>query len=396
MISRKTEGDSAFAHLYDDVQLLEGNENFSDEERLSAAVPALLSWFFGHARILPWRENPTPYRVWLSEIMLQQTRVEAVKPYFERFLAAIPDIRSLAEVDEERLLKLWEGLGYYNRARNLSRAASEIMGNWGGEMPSSYEKLLTLPGIGSYTAGAIASIAFGQKVPAVDGNVLRVISRVTASRKDIAEATTKKNMEELLLKIMPEDEPGAFNQALMEVGATVCIPRGKPICEECPFSTLCLAYHQELTEEIPVKKAAKARKVEERTVLLLHDEHRVLLQKRQEKGLLAGMYEYPNALGWLSHDEVTAYAAELLSGERPKTVQEGPEAVHIFSHVEWKMRGYLISIQKEAAENLLMADVKELKETFAIPNAFKAYTEKIVELLGENGNKGDISEHVTE
>lgn len=399
---------SEFEHLYDDVQILEDQENFTEEERLKKAVPALLFWFDRHARILPWREEPTPYRVWISEIMLQQTRVEAVKPYFERFLQAFPDIEALAAAEEDRLLKMWEGLGYYNRVRNLQKAAQEILNRFGGQMPGDYEELQTLPGIGSYTAGAVSSIAFGRKAPAVDGNVLRVISRVTASRRDIAEAATKKQMETLLLTVMPEDKPGEFNQALMEVGATVCIPRGEPLCGECPFSSLCLGYRHGLTGEIPVKKAAKARRIEERTVFLVYDGERVLVRKRPAKGLLAGLYEFPNEIGWLDDQGVEEQTEKLLgeSGEAKERKHAGDaadericpsasvrlditpagEATHIFSHVEWHMKGYLIRVPKGSIPVEFAADASELKNEKAIPNAFMSYTRKIMDLL-ENGEK---------
>ena len=378
-------------HLYDDVQILEDDEKFTEEERLKAAVPALLSWFDRNARILPWREEPLPYYVWVSEIMLQQTRVEAVKPYFERFLKALPEIRALAEADEDRLLKLWEGLGYYNRVRNMKKAAGEIVERYGGEMPSQYHELLSLPGIGSYTAGAISSIAFGKKVPAVDGNVLRVISRVIESRNDIAKDTTKKEMETLLLRVMPEDKPGEFNQALMEVGATVCIPRGEPLCEECPFKSLCLSCLHGTTGEIPVKTAAKARRIEERTVLLIHDGKRVLVRKRPEKGLLAGLYEFPNVLGWLGEEEIKTQVCVLLepdsaqkNGIENATVVPAGEATHIFSHVEWRMKGYLIRVPSDCLTKEKATGIEQLKTEKAIPNAFAAYTRKITEILNDD------------
>ena len=377
-------------HLYDDVQILEDEEKFTEEERLKAAVPALLSWFDRNARILPWREEPLPYYVWVSEIMLQQTRVEAVKPYFERFLKALPEVGALAEADEDRLLKLWEGLGYYNRVRNMKKAAGEIVERYGGEMPSRYHELLSLPGIGSYTAGAISSIAFGQKVPAVDGNVLRVISRVIESRSDIAKDSTKKEMEALLLRVMPEDKPGEFNQALMEVGATVCIPRGEPLCGECPFKSLCLSRRRGTTGEIPVKTAAKVRRIEERTVFLIHDGERVLVIKRPEKGLLAGLYEFPNVSGWLGEEEIKEQVCELIKaksvqrvGEENVTVVPAGEATHIFSHVEWRMKGYLIRVPYLPEETA--TDIDRLKTEKAIPNAFIVYTRKIIELLEKNG-----------
>lgn len=388
-------GEGQWEHLYDEVQIIE-ETTMSDEERLRAAVPALLSWFFSHARVLPWREQPTPYRVWVSEIMLQQTRVEAVKPYFERFMRELPDLPALAKAEEDKLLKLWEGLGYYSRVRNLNKSAKLVMEEHGGELPDDYQKLLNLPGIGSYTAGAVASIAFGRKVPAVDGNVLRVISRVLASREDISDAATKKAMEQLLGEVMPADAPGDFNQALMEVGATVCIPRGEPLCDQCPFYTLCLSRRDGLTGEIPVKKAAKARRIEERTVYLVTDGQRVLVRKRPEKGLLAGLYEFPNALGWVDEAEVEAIvdAGEVgkIAGSHVTAVEEVGDAVHIFSHVEWRMKGYLLRVPStvidKAGKNgqYIAADRTELENRCAIPNAFKCYTEKITEELEKNGN----------
>ena len=403
-------GNGEWEHLYDEVQIIE-ERKMSDEERLRAAVPALLSWFASHARILPWREQPTPYRVWVSEIMLQQTRVEAVKPYFERFMGELPDLSALAQAEEDKLLKLWEGLGYYSRVRNLNKSAKLIMEEHGGELPDDYQKLIKLPGIGSYTAGAVASIAFGRKVPAVDGNVLRVISRVLASREDISDAATKKVMEQLLSEVMPADAPGDFNQALMEVGATVCIPRGEPLCDECPFYTLCLSRRDGLTGEIPVKKAAKARRIEERTVYLVTDGQRVLVRKRPEKGLLAGLYEFPNALGWMSETETvsqteTASETEAVSpmrslaepvlketvGSQSAAVEPVGAAVHIFSHVEWRMKGYLIRVpgsvldEAEKRGEYLAADETDLKNRCAIPNAFKYYTEKIAEELDKDRN----------
>ena len=392
-------GDGQWEHLYDEVQIIEETK-MSDEERLRTAVPALLSWFSSHARILPWREQPTPYRVWVSEIMLQQTRVEAVKPYFERFMGELPDLSALAQAEEDKLLKLWEGLGYYSRVRNLNKSAKLVMEEHGGELPDDYQKLLKLPGIGSYTAGAVASIAFGRKVPAVDGNVLRVISRVLASREDISDAATKKAMEQLLGEVMPADAPGDFNQALMEVGATVCIPRGEPICDKCPFYTLCLSRRDGLTGEIPVKKAAKARRIEERTVYLVTDGVRVLVRKRPEKGLLAGLYEFPNLLGWLRENEAESRIKTWLEAAESKCTDIGRgavaesvgDAIHIFSHVEWRMKGYLIRLPGEVLNvaeksgQYLAVDGNELKERCAIPNAFKFYTEKIAEELDKNRN----------
>lgn len=252
---------------------------------LEKLAEPLLEWFCGHARVLPWREEPTPYRVWVSEIMLQQTRVEAVKPYFERFTAALPNVAALAECPEDKLLKLWEGLGYYNRVRNLQKAAIQVMTAYGGVIPAEYEELLKLKGIGHYTAGAVASIAYGKYVPAVDGNVLRILTRVAADDTDIMKQSFRSEIErelsgmmaELVIpdslkkKLRDENVPGALNQAMMELGATVCVPNGAPLCEECPWRENCQARLQERIAELPVKSRAKARKIEKRTVLILRD-----------------------------------------------------------------------------------------------------------------------------
>ena len=292
-------------HAYDSLQVAEEKPGeLSLEARLRAINRPLLDWYRNHARILPWREDPKPYHVWISEIMLQQTRVEAVKPYFERFLEALPDISALAAVEDDRLMKLWEGLGYYNRARNLKKAAQVIVHEYEGRMPSEYQELLKLPGIGSYTAGAIASIAFGKPVPAVDGNVLRVISRVTASRRDILKASTKKWMEDRLRETMPQSEASDFNQGLIEIGAIVCVPNGQPKCGQCPLASVCLSRQQELWQEIPVKTPPKKRRIEEKTVCILEGGHQVALKKREDEGLLASLYELPNAEGFLSEEEL--------------------------------------------------------------------------------------------
>ena len=343
-------------------------ENFD----LQQIVEPLLKWFSGNARILPWREEPTPYRVWVSEIMLQQTRVEAVKPYFERFMTALPTIQDLADCEEEKLLKLWEGLGYYNRVRNLNVAAKTIVDEYEGQMPADYQEILKLKGIGSYTAGAIASIAYGIPVPAVDGNVLRVINRVTADDSDIMKASTKKKMEEALLKIIPSD-PGAFNQALMELGATVCLPNGAPLCEKCPWHGICQARIQDRIGELPVKTKAKARKIEKRTVLIIREGERVALQKRPSKGLLAGLYEFPNILGEKSQEEVLELVKNM--NLAPIRIQPLEKAKHIFSHIEWQMTGYVIKVEEtENMAGMLFVDGQNAEEKYAIPSAFGAYT----------------------
>ena len=302
---------------------------------LEKIVEPLLEWFQGNKRALPWREDPTPYRVWVSEIMLQQTRVEAVKPYFERFTAALPDIGALAGCEEERLLKLWEGLGYYNRVRNMQTAAKAVMEGHGGQLPADYGKLLELKGIGHYTAGAIASIAYGIPVPAVDGNVLRVITRVAADSSDIMKQPFRTKVEQELLKIIPKDRASAFNQGLMELGATVCLPNGAPQCGNCPWQGFCEAACRGLWEEIPVKSKAKPRKIEEKTVFIIRDGEKIVLRKRPARGLLAGMYEFPNTSGHLTEEEAILWVKE--QNLSPIRIQKLDPAKHIFSHVEWHM-----------------------------------------------------------
>jgi len=351
---------------------------------LDKIVEPLLKWYDANARILPWREEPSPYRVWVSEIMLQQTRVQAVKPFFERFITALPTIKDLAECDEIKLMKLWEGLGYYNRVRNMQIAAKSIMEEFGGEMPDNYKQVLSLKGIGSYTAGAVSSIAFQIAVPAVDGNVLRVISRVIASYEDILKASVKKQMEDKIAKIIPLDRPGDFNQALMELGAMICIPNGMPNCEMCPLEWICKAHEMCIVTELPKKTQGKARKIEDRTVLIIKDGDKVLLQKRPLKGLLAGLYEFPNVLGHYSNDEVLALLKEKQLS--PLRIQRLRESKHIFSHLEWRMIGYVIKVEEmtEPSEfEYMFVDTKEAVETYAIPAAFQAYTRYINIRLGE-------------
>ena len=367
-----------------------------DNYDLKQLIEPLQKWFRGNARVLPWRENPMAYYVWISEIMLQQTRVEAVKPYFDRFIRELPDVKSLAECPEDKLLKLWEGLGYYNRVRNLKIAANQILDDYDGIIPSEYDELLKLKGIGHYTAGAIASIAYGKPVPAVDGNVLRVISRVTADDSDIMKQSVRTHMEEnlqTLMGSMTEDGyliPSVFNQALMELGATVCLPNGAPHCEVCPWKDICEARKQNRIAELPVKKKAKIRRVEEKTVFIVKDGEKIALHKRAKKGLLAGLYELPNVEGYLSEQEVIEYI--LRQGYEPLRVQPACEAKHIFSHVEWHMKGYVVFLQacdysnyeKKEAENWVFVDVEETKQNYAIPSAFAKYAEYLNLTIGKD------------
>ena len=338
----------------------------------------LLSWFAVNRREMEWRSNPLPYFVWVSEIMLQQTRVEAVRPYFHRFVTELPDIASLAACPEDRLLKLWEGLGYYSRVRNMQKAAKVLVEEYGGLLPANAEKLRLLPGIGDYTSGAIASIAFGLPEPAVDGNVLRVLSRVTGSRRCIDEPDVKEEFRIMVRGLLEEGEsfhPGDLNQALMEAGALVCLPNGKARCGICPLKDLCRAREQGCTDEIPVRKEKKARRIEEMTVLVIRDATRTLLRRRPEKGLLAGLWEFPNAPGHLSPDEALAMSRKL--GLSPVRIRPLPDAKHIFTHVEWHMTGYLVLTEEigECGPDFAAAESPETERDYPIPAAFAAYTD---------------------
>lgn len=353
-------------------------ENFN----LQQIVEPLLDWFRGNARVLPWRKEPTPYRVWVSEIMLQQTRVEAVKPYFHRFTAALPDIQALAECEEEKLLKLWEGLGYYNRVRNMQSAAQTLMEEYQGELPADYQELLKLKGIGHYTAGAIASIAYKIPVPAVDGNVLRVIARVANDDSDIMKQSVRTKVEAALQKVMPKDAASDFNQALMELGAMVCVPNGAPQCEKCPWQDFCEARRLDCWNCLPVKSKAKPRRIEEKTVFIIRDGEKIVLHKRPSKGLLAGLYEFPNAEGHLSEQEALLWVKEQKLS--PIRIQKLENAKHIFSHVEWHMTGYVVRVD-ELAENksgMLFAEAADSQENYPIPAAFGAYTKYMNIRLG--------------
>lgn len=333
---------------------------------------ALLHWYDYNKRILPWRENKDPYRIWISEIMLQQTRVEAVKPYFDRFMEELPTVKDLSEVSDDRLMKLWEGLGYYNRARNLKAAAQTIMEEYDGRIPADYEELLSLKGIGMYTAGAIGSIAFDLQVPAVDGNVLRVLARIWGDDSDILKDKTKKEMGQRILAYMPKERPGDFNQALIELGATVCVPNGKPNCEQCPWDTVCKAYKEDLIDKLPVKTPKKARKIEKKTVFLMEAGDKVAIRKRNNSGLLAGLWEFPNFSGKMDAEDVKGQLSEW-GIENYETEQFG-KGKHIFSHIEWHMEGVKIWMKEpKEIENICWVQKKELKNVYALPSAFEIF-----------------------
>lgn len=337
-------------------------------------VKPLMEWYEKNHRILPWRESKNPYYIWISEIMLQQTRVEAVKPYFERFIRALPTVEAVAVCSEEQLLKLWEGLGYYNRVRNIQKAAVSVMERYDGKLPADYHKLLELPGIGSYTAGAVASIAYDIPVPAVDGNVLRVISRITENDEDILKQSVKTQVEKELGEIMPTEQPGIFNQALMELGALVCIPNGMAKCEICPVAKICRAYAHGTVSQLPVKKKSKERRLEKKTVLVIRDGDKVAIRKRPARGLLAGMYELPNLEGHLSEEQIL----EWIEGYQilPLQIHRLENFRHIFSHVEWEMTGYVIRVAEldiKKEKDLLFVETADVEKQYPVPTAFHAY-----------------------
>ena len=342
--------------------------------------PALLDWFYKNHRILPFRTDPSPYHVWLSEIMLQQTRVSAALPYYERFLAALPDIPALAACEEEKLHKLWEGLGYYSRVRNLQKAARIVCEQYGGQLPADYDALRALPGIGDYTAGAVASISFGIPVPAVDGNVLRVFSRLYNDPAAVTEPAVKKAFTARVMEHQPPDAPGDYNQALMELGALVCVPNGAPLCEKCPLAHLCAARAAGTALELPHKAAPKPRRTEPVTLALLESPAGFLLQQRPQKGLLAGLWQ---PVLWEGEALATGEVLARLQAMGVDTGTAAPEALpaakHIFSHIEWHMNGILLHVPaQDAPAGCVWASREALQAEYTLPGAFKAYRKLIV------------------
>ena len=357
------------------------DEKLTTENILRCLPGPLLRWYRASARDLPWRRTADPYRIWVSEIMLQQTRVAAVLGYYARFLEAFPTVEALAAAPEERLMKLWEGLGYYSRARNLQKTARIVAEN-GGQFPDTYQGLLALPGIGDYTASAIASAAFGRREAAVDGNVLRAVMRLTDCRDDIADPSVKRVVREQVQAVMPEtaEDIRIFNQAAMELGATVCAPNGPPRCLECPARDFCLAHLHGTAAELPVKGAKKPRRVEERTVFLLLRRGQIALRKRPKTGLLAGLWEFPNVEGALDETGASAVAADW--GFTPKRWESRLAAKHIFTHVEWHMTGYALEVTGDGPADFVWADAGDLEER-AVPSAFGRYYDEAKRRLKE-------------
>ena len=377
--------------------LLPKGELCEEDWALLARFPGpFLSWFRENARDLPWRRDRAPYHVWISEIMLQQTRAEAVKGYYLRFLQALPDIRALAAAPEELVLKLWEGLGYYRRAQNLHKAARVIVDELDGVFPSAYGEIRDLPGIGDYTAGAIASICFGLPKPAVDGNVLRVTARILDSNAIVDEPAFRRQVSNAWEAVMRAAaasagfEAGDFNQSLMEIGATLCLPKGVLRCGQCPAGAFCRGRQSGRAELLPVRKVKRARRIEERTVFLLLKDMgisrkeivRFALCRRSDEGLLAGMWELPNVAGWLEPNEAIARAAAW--GARPAALEQMRERVHVFTHVEWRMRGYIIRCEREeeasegkSDKELVWVSREEYRAAYPLPTAFRVFIQDL-------------------
>ena len=341
----------------------------------------LLPWYKQNARKLPWRQDTEPYHVWLSEIMLQQTRVEAVRSYYLRFLEQLPDIHALAEVPESQLLKLWEGLGYYNRAHNLQKAACVIETKYGGIFPNQYDDIRALPGIGLYTAGAIASICFNLPYAAVDGNVLRIITRMTENNAPIDHMQTKTEIAAQLEKVYPKKDCGQFTQALMELGATVCTPKS-PKCTECPTKNFCRAYANNTMLQYPVKQPKKDKRLEERTVFLLQYKDKYAITKRTERGLLSGLWQLPNTLEKMDVNQALHTADTF--GVQPVELYKQMSRTHIFTHIKWKMTCYHILCAKKTSD-FVWATAQEIQTTYALPTAFRIFF--------ESNHKTDISEY---
>ncbi len=384
------------------------------EEKKRRMIRRLLTWYHENRRILPWRDDPTPYHVWLSEIMLQQTRVEAVKEYYARFLSALPDISSLAAAPEDQVMKLWEGLGYYSRARNLQKAAKVVCSEYQGRMPETASALRKLPGIGAYTAAAIASIACGEPEPALDGNLMRVFARVTRYEEEISQRAARETAEEFYRglftaagKIRQETARisagdgtvsgqssnlyGTLNQALMDLGATVCLPNGAPVCGACPWSACCMAHLQLPGREtdLPKMPVKKPRKIQQYTVFLLQDADRIALRRRPPKGLLAGLFGFPMAEGHLTDREALEYVRGL--GFSPIRIEDAGAARHIFTHVEWDMVGYAVRVDEFAKirydsnggeDDIILAGTDEIRGRYPIPSAFRHYREWILNRTG--------------
>jgi A/G-specific adenine glycosylase len=337
-------------------------------EQYQWIVEPLLNWYKKNARVLPWRENADPYRVWVSEIMLQQTRVDAVIAYFNRFMEALPTIQDLANAEEAVVLKLWEGLGYYSRARNLKKTAEIVCNEYGGNFPTEYKELLSLPGIGKYTVGSISSIAFGLPRAAVDGNVLRVITRLEENSRDIMDEKFRREIAEQLEKVYPTGQCSEFTQSLMELGAMICVPNGAPKCEECPLKEGCRAHQNNTWEQYPVKKEKPKRKKIDKTVFLLHCGNEMAIEKGEDTGLLAGLWKFPNVEQKMKKAEIEEWLSE--QSLKPVSIEKAKKVKHIFTHIEWHMQCYVVQC-KEKNKKFNWVSEGDLEETIALPTAYK-------------------------
>ena len=337
----------------------------------------LLSWYEAHHRVLPWRNTHDPYAIWVSEVMLQQTRVDTVIPYFNRFLQAFPNIQSLAEAEEEAYLKYWEGLGYYSRVRNLVKGARYVMEHFGGVLPEDEASLLSIPGIGPYTSKAILSIAFGEPYIAVDGNLIRVYARLAKQSVIPNEEKTKKACEIYLKSLIEGAEPGLFNQALMDLGELVCIPNGAPLCHNCPLKNYCKAHLEGNEQGYPLPKIKPQKKEEQRLVLLLIQQGKLILHKRPSSGLLAGMYELPNYLMDSPKQAKKTIQNLQISCKNPIFVGK---RTHIFTHLKWHMQAY-VAYSDEVPEDMIEASLSDIEHHYTIPNAFSP----LIDLLLESG-----------
>jgi A/G-specific adenine glycosylase len=335
----------------------------------------LLAWYTKNRRHMPWREDPLPYHVYLSEIMLQQTQVDTVRAYYLRFLKRFPTLTDLAQASEEEVLKLWEGLGYYSRGRNLLKAAQAIQASYGGEVPSGKAALLALPGIGEYTSRAIRAIAFHQKEIAVDGNLVRVYARLEED-KETRPDVLKERCETYFRKALNKQDPSAFNQALMDLGEMVCLPKALPLCASCPLRKYCQSAQDGTMLDFPTPKKSKEKRREEWTVLLLETEEEVALYKRPEEGLLASLYAFPMLEGSLNQKAVQTYLQDQSLVSQTLIPLESYE--HVFSHLVWEMRGYhVILAEKPAKSPWIWVKKKDLKKGYPLPSAFTPFKKKL-------------------
>jgi A/G-specific adenine glycosylase len=334
----------------------------------------LISWFKAEQRDLPWRKDQDPYKVWVSEIMLQQTRVDTVIPYFNRFIEWFPTIEDLANANEDKVLKAWEGLGYYSRVRNLHSAVQEVNAKYEGKVPDTPKEISNLKGVGPYTAGAILSIAYGIPEPAVDGNVMRVLSRILSIWEDIAKPSTRKVFENAVRQVISHDEPSAFNQALMELGALICTPTS-PSCLLCPVRDHCQGFHEGVESELPIKTKKNSQKSVELAAIIVKDENgKILIHKRPEKGLLANLWEFPNIE---IHQPTVMERAQIADLFREsfdmniKLEKSIGQIEHIFSHLVWNIRVYIGTISSDFTENneWKFISLNEMEE-YAFPVSF--------------------------